>query len=413
MNSRERIIASINHKQVDIVPIDLGSTTSSGISAIAYNNLKQYLGINKGYTRVYDIVQQLAQPEDEILDMFNVDVLDVGRVYNTEEKDWYDITLPSGHIVQFPTWFKPIRDEEGNLNVYSEDGILISRMKKDAFYFHQEYYPYLNGYPENYDNITEAMNKVQWFKIAVSPWDHLNDTNFWEDLREKALNLRENSDRALVISSGCSLLESGNYLRRMDNFLMDIYTCPEEVERLLDVLVEQHLALLEKVCKAVGDVVDIIRFSDDLGMDQGPLMSPEVFRKIFKPRLALLCDYVKKHSNMHTFLHSCGSIYKLLPDLIEAGIEIINPVQTTAKDMEPYRLKKEFGNDITFWGGGCNTRSILNRATPKEVKDYVKRQLEVFAPGGGYIFNQEHNILPDVPPENIIAMFEAVREFSF
>ncbi|OIQ11006.1 uroporphyrinogen decarboxylase family protein [Neomoorella thermoacetica] len=413
MNSRERIIASINHKQADIVPIDLGSTRSSGISAIAYNNLKKYLGINNGYTRVYDIVQQLAQPEDNILDMFNVDVLDVGRAYNTEEKDWYDITLPNGHRVQFPAWFKPIRDEEGNLNVYSEDGTLISRMKKDAFFFNQEYYPYLNGFPENYHSIKEAMDKVQWFKIPASPWDHANDANFWNDLREKALYLRKNSDRALVICSGCSLFESGNYLRRMDNFLMDIYTSPKETERFLDVLVEQYLALLEKVCETVGDVVDIIRFSDDLGMNQAPFMSPEVYRKIFKPRHALLCDYVKKHSKMYIFLHSCGSIYKLLPDLIEAGFDIINPVQTTAKDMEPSKLKKEFGNDITFWGGGCNTRSILNRATPKEVKDYVKRQLEVFAPGGGYVFNQEHNILPDVPPENIIAMFEAVREFSF
>jgi uroporphyrinogen decarboxylase len=172
------------------------------------------------------------------------------------------------------------------------------------------------------------------------------------------------------------------------------------------------LATLEKVCGAVGDVVDIIRFGDDLGTDQGPFMAPETYRTLFKPRHTILCDYVKKHSQMHTFLHSCGSIYKLLPDLIEAGFEIINPVQITSRDMDPARLKQEFGQDITFWGGGCDTRHVLNRATPAEVKEHVKRLLDIFARDGGYVFNTVHNILPDVPPENIVAMYEAVAEFN-
>jgi uroporphyrinogen decarboxylase len=141
-------------------------------------------------------------------------------------------------------------------------------------------------------------------------------------------------------------------------------------------------------------------------------MSPRTYRKLFKPRHTILCDYVKKNSQMHTFLHSCGSIYKLLPDLIEAGYDIINPVQTNSRDMEPERLKQEFGNDITFWGGGCDTREVLNRAQPAEVKEHVKRRLEVFAPGGGFVFNTVHNILPDVPAENIVAMFEAIDEFN-
>jgi uroporphyrinogen decarboxylase len=162
----------------------------------------------------------------------------------------------------------------------------------------------------------------------------------------------------------------------------------------------------------VGDVVDIIRFGDDLGTDQGPFMAPDIYRNLFKPRHTILCNYVKEHSQMHTFLHSCGSIYKLLPDLIEAGFEVINPVQTNTRDMEPERLKQEFGQELAFWGGGVNTRHVLNQGTPAEVKADVKRNLEVFAPGGGYVFNTIHNILPDVPPENVVAMFEAVEEFN-
>ena len=174
---------------------------------------------------------------------------------------------------------------------------------------------------------------------------------------------------------------------------------------------EKHLATLEKVCNAVGDVVDILRFGDDLGMDSGPFMSPEKYRNIFKPRHKMLCDYVHKNSSMKTFLHTCGSIYRLLPDLIDAGYDIVNPVQTTCREMEPEKLKKEFGKDITFWGGGSDTRHVLNRGNIQQVKEDVKRRLEVFAPGGGFVFNPIHNIMPDVPRENIVAMFEAIDEF--
>jgi len=147
-------------------------------------------------------------------------------------------------------------------------------------------------------------------------------------------------------------------------------------------------------------------------MDSGPFMPPELYRKLFKPRHRLLCEYVHSHSSMKTFLHSCGSIYELLPDLIEAGYDVINPVQTNCRDMEPRRLKQEFGADITFWGGGCDTRHVLNRATPAEVKAHVRERLEILSPGGGFVFNTVHNILPEVPPENIVAMFEAVEEFG-
>jgi uroporphyrinogen decarboxylase len=198
----------------------------------------------------------------------------------------------------------------------------------------------------------------------------------------------------------------------MDNFLMDLFIDEANVERLLEVLMESHLATLEKVCAAVGDVCDILRFGDDLGIDSGPFMPPEIYRKLFKPRHTRLCEYVHSHSTMKTFLHSCGSIYKLMPDLIEAGYDVINPVQTNCVDMEPERLKTEFGRDICFWGGGCDTRSVLNRGTPAEVRDHVRERLEILSPGGGFVFNTVHNILPEVPPQNITAMFEAVAEFG-
>ena len=412
MTSRERVLVSVRHEEPDRVPVDLGSTPSSGISAIAYYNLKGYLGITEGHTRVYDVVQQLAQPEEEILDRFGVDVLDIGRMFNPRDEDWYDVTLPQGIPVQFPAWFRPVQQPDGVWDAFDPDGTRIATMPVGATFFDQTYFPYPDGYPENYSDLPNEMPKIHWAGLAHSPWDHAGEPDFWQQLRERAISLRASSDRALVIVAGCNLFEWGTFLRRIDNFLMDLILNPTDVERLLDALMEQHLVTLEKVCQAIGDVADVLRFGDDLGMDTGPFMSPEVYQKLFKPRHTMLCDYVKKHSQMHTFLHCCGSIYKLLPDLIEAGYDIINPVQINTRDMEPERLKKEFGRDITFWGGGCDTRHVLNQKQPSEVKDHVKRLLDIFAPGGGFVFNTVHNILPDVPPENIVAMFEAIDEFN-
>lgn len=411
MTSRERVLASVRHTEPDCVPLDLGSTPSSGISAIAYNRFKKYLHISGGHTRVYDVVQQVAQPEMRVLDHIGADVLDIGRMFNEKDSDWYDVTLSDGSTAQYPVWFHPQKTEDGGWEVYRQNGGQIARMPAGGTFFDQTCFPYLDGYPEDFKNLDADMGKVLWSALPHSPWDHASEDDFYEKLREKAIFLREHTDKALMVVCGCNMFEWGTFLRRIDNFLMDIYTDQENVERLLDALEEKHMQTLEKVCKAVGDVVDILRFGDDLGMDSGMFMSREKYREIFFPHHRRLCEYVHTHSQMKTFLHSCGSIYPIIGDLIEAGYDILNPIQTTARQMDPAVLKREFGKDITFWGGGCNTRTILNHASPKEVYDYTKRMLDIFMPGGGYVFNQEHNILSDVPPENLEAMYRAVRDF--
>jgi uroporphyrinogen decarboxylase len=404
---RERIIAAINHREPDRVPVDLGSTPSSGISGLAYSRLKNHLGEHRGHTRVYDVVQQLAQPEDFILDRFAIDVVDIGRTFNTLDSDWYDVELADGSPAQYPAWFHPEGRSDGSWEALV-DGQVIARMPPGGAFFDQTYFPYLDGYPDSYDDLPEAMSKILWAALVHSPWDHASDPDFWQTLRSRTKELRASTDRALMIVVGCNLFEWGTFLRRLDNFLMDLVLDQSNMERLLDALMEQHLAFLEKVCNAVGDLADIARLGDDLGMDQGAFMPPETYEKLFKPRHSQLCSFIKKNSRMHTFLHSCGSIYELIPHLIEAGFDILNPVQTNCANMEPERLKAEFGNDVTFWGGGADTRHVLNRGTPREVREHVKRRVEIFAPGGGFVFNTVHNILPEVPPENIVAMYEAV-----
>ena len=411
MNSRQRVLSAINHVEPEGLPVDLGATPSSGISAIAYDNLLQYLDLKDKRNWVYDVVQQVAQPSNEVLDYFRSDAIDLGRTFNTQDNDWYDYTLPNGRTAQQPTWFRPQKQPNGSYLAYKGDEA-IAVMPVTAFSYDQTVYPFLDGYPASYGaNLDEAMGKIHWAAFAHSPWDHASEPDFWEQLRSHALKLRNSSDRAIVLSAGCNLFEWGTFVRRLDNFLMDLVSVPAEVERFLDALMERHMSSLEKICRAVGDVVDIIRLGDDLGMNTGPMMSPVTYRKLFKPRHKILCSYIKANSRMHTFLHSCGSIYKLIPDLIDAGFEIINPVQTNARAMQPERLKKEFGSDVTFWGGGADTRSVLNQATPAQVKDHVRANIDILSPGGGYIFNTIHNILPDVPPENIVAMFQTIDEY--
>ncbi len=412
MTSRERILAAIEHRQPDRVPVDLGATPSSGISAIAYGNLKSHLGISNGQTRVYDVVQQLAQPEDFILDRFRVDVLDIGRGFNTKDSAWQPTTLADGQSALYPAWFHPERQPDGSFVARMPDGLDIAHMPAGGTFFDQSYFPYLDGYPADFRDLSTEMGRILWAALVHSPWDHAGDADFWNTLRARALELRGASDRALMIVIGCNLFEWGTFLRRMDNFLMDLAADPARVEALLDALMERHLAALEKVCRAVGDVADVIRFGDDLGTNNGPFMAPKTYRQLFKPRHKILCDYVHQHTRMKTFLHCCGSIRSLLPDLIEAGFDVINPVQTTCKGMEPEGLKADFGRDICFWGGGCDTRSILPRGKPEAVKDHVRRRLEIFMTGGGFVFNTVHNILPEVPPQNIVAMFEAIEEFA-
>lgn len=410
MTSRERVMAAINHKEPDYVPLDLGSTPSSGISAIAYNNLKKELGMTGGQTRIFDVVQQVAQPEMEILDRFGVDVLDIGRTFNEKDEDWHETVLADGSIGHYPNWFHPEKQPNGDYLVHDKEGTLIARMPVGATFFDQTYFPYQEDYPDDFSDLDHQMGKVLWSALVHSPWDHANDPDFYKTLREKTLKLRASTDKALMITCGCNLFEWGTFLRRIDNFLMDTYADEENVEALVEQLMIRHLATLEKVCESVGDIVDILRFGDDLGMDTGMFMSREKYQTLFKPYHTKLNEYVHTHSKMKTFLHSCGSLYPIIPDLIEAGYDVLNPVQTTAYQMDPEVLKREFGKDITFWGGGCNTRTVLNRATPKEVYEYTRRMIDIFNHDGGFVFNQEHNIMPDVPAVNILAMYQAVAD---
>jgi uroporphyrinogen decarboxylase len=407
MNSRERVLASLNHQEPDRVPICFSGHRSSGIAAIAYARLRDYLGLPKRPIRVYDPVQQLAIVDPDVLDLFGVDTIELGRAFALEDKWWAEWVLPDGTPCLMPAWALPER-QPGRWVMRAASGRIIAQMPDGALYFEQTHWPWLNVAP-NFEDFPAAFAESMWTNVASPPGPITAGPDGDRILVEGAKQLRASTDRAIIGLFGGNLLEIGQFLFRNDEFFVLLASQPERAAEFLDKLTEHHLRNLEKFLGLVGPYIDVILFGDDLGMQTGPQVSPRMYRKLFKPRHARMWKRAKELADVKVMLHSCGGLRELLPDLIEAGLDATNPVQITCKGMDAAGLKRDFGHDITFWGGGCDTRAILPHGTPDEIKAHVREQIGILQPGGGFVFQQVHNIMADVPPENVVAMFEAAR----
>ena len=414
MRSRERIRCALNHHQPDRVPIDFGGHRSSGIAAIAYARLKKALGISSGDIYVYDMVQQLAIVEPEVLDAVGSDVVELGRGFMLDDTDWKAWGLPDGTACKIPCFINV--EKRGNDSyLLSEDGVDLAIQKDGCLYFEQIHWPWLERNPEEQDfsDLEDAFKYTMWTGIPT-PGGHIPLTDEGcRQLADGARKLRESTDRAILGIFGGNLFEVPQFLYRIDTYLMHMGLHPEACERLSESLCNFYMPRLEKWLGALGPYIDVMLFGDDLGGQTGPLMSPDMYRRYYKPWHTKLWQRAKElapHLNIH--LHSCGGIEPLLDDLIEAGLESSNPVQITCNGMDPRHLKRTYGERFTFWGGGCDTQHILPFGTPDQVRENVRELVSVWAPGGGFVFQQVHNILADVAPENIIAMFEAARELG-
>lgn len=411
MTSRERVLASLNHIEPDRIPIDLGGHRSSGIAAIAYDRLRKHLGLAEKPIRVYDMVQQLAIVDEDVLDLFGVDVVEMGRGFLLEDKDWKPWTLPDGTPCEIPSYT--------NLERRGEDWFLLDKegrdmgvLKKGSLYFEQLHYPLMERGIENdhFEDLEEMLGRQMWSAIA-HPGAHLDmDAAGLQEMASRARALRESSDRAIVGLFGGNMFELPQMLYRMDHYLLATGLYPDKVAELSEKLATIHLKNLEKWLGAVGPYIDVVLFGDDLGGQQGPLIGPDAYREFYKPYHKILWNRARELADVKVQLHCCGGIYELLEDLIEAGLDAVNPVQISCKGMDPIRLKKEFGGRITFWGGGCDTQQILPLSTPDEVARHVREMNSILSPGGGFIFQQVHNILANVAPENVVAMMEAINK---
>ena len=388
------------------MPIDLSGHRSSGIAAMAYARLREHLGLPKKPIRVYEPVQQLAIVDEDVLQRFQVDAIELGRAFAHEDKYWAEWTLPDGTPCLMPGWALPVRDN-GEWVIRSQvSGRVIARMPESVWYFEQTHWPFLEQ--DDVDHIEAVIPESMWTAIASPPGPIVAGPDGAQLLRAGARQLRQQTDRAIIGLFGGNLLEFGQFLYRNDNFFMVLAGEPERAHRFLDKLMEMHLRNLDGFLSAVGEFIDVIVFGDDLGMQSGPQVSPAMYREYFQPRERAMWQMVKQRApHLKIMLHCCGGVRELLPGLIDAGLDAINPVQITCRGMDAAGLKRDFGSRLTFWGGGCDTRDILIKGTPAQVTEHVRKQVQLWQPGGGFVFQQVHNILADVPPANVVAMYDA------
>jgi len=383
MNSRERIFKALNFQEADKLPYDLAGTTWTGITNGAYQNLLKYKGKTEEQPCWSDVIQQIVVPSEEILSEFEVDVRGV-----------------------FPL-------TSHNWDVYS-------KLKDCGDYF--EYYDewgFTHHFPKNgywFTLVKHPMGMVDFTEEGVVEkgiWPQPGDKRRWAGLREKAIQFR--NDGKIVFTKGlcAGLFEMHQRVRGMENALLDPFMFPENSDKLIGKLADLKIEFWDAALNEVGDVVDIVGEGDDYGTQQSQLIDPEQFRQYYKPHFTRLIQFIKqKRPDIKMLFHSCGNVRPIIPDLIEMGVDILNPVHVTATGMEPVQLKKDFGKDIVFWGGGVDSQKILPMGTPQQVKDDVKRNIEALAPGGGFVFSSVHNIQAEVPAENVVAMVEALREFG-
>jgi uroporphyrinogen decarboxylase len=394
----------------DKIAIDFSGHRSSGIAAIAYAKLRDYLGLTKRPIRMYDVVQQLAIVDEDVLELFGVDTVEMGRGFCTQDKDWKEWVLPDGTPCQIP-FYVDVRKHGNDWAIYAADGQQIGVQRPGCLYFEQTYWPWEDKNPEqdDFEGLEKAIDLTIWAAIP-HPGAHLGlGETALKEMMTATRKLRESTDRAIVGMFGGNLFELPQWLFKMENYLTYMGLYPEAITRLSERLCELHLRNLEKWLGAMGPYLDVIVFGDDLGGQNGPLLSPTMYRQFYKPYHAKLWRRAKELAKAKVMLHCCGGVQEILGDLIEAGLEAINPVQTTCKGMDPAKLKREFGKDIVFWGGGCDTRTVLAGGTPAEVARHVRHQIQILNQDGGFVFQQVHNVLANVPARNIEAMFKAIR----
>ncbi len=375
---------------------------------MAYARLRKHLGLPQKPIRIYDPVQQLAIIDEDVLDLFHVDTIELGRAYALEDRWWTEWELPDGTPCLIPVWAKPERENGGWVMRSKASGRVIARMPSGVIYFEQTYWPFADS--DELEKLPSALDESMWTAIASPPGPIAAGADGTKVLAEGAQRLRGQTERAIIGLFGGNLLEMGQFLYRNDNFFLLLAGQPERAHEFLDKVVEWHLTNLERFLGAVGPYIDVVLFGDDLGMQRGPQISPKMYREFFQRREALMWKRAREIApQIKIMLRCCGGVRELLPGLIEAGLDAINPVQITCAGMDPEGLKRDFGSRLTFWGGGCDTREVLIHGQPAAVREHVRRLMDIWRPGGGYVFQQVHNIMADIPPLNVVAMLDAVN----
>jgi uroporphyrinogen decarboxylase len=383
MNSRERILAAINHREPDRIPFDLAGTTWTGIANLAYQNLLTFIGKESESPNWSDVIQQIVVPADDILTKLQVDT-----------RGLFPLTSSNWDV------YDKLKDAGENWEYLDEWGFTLHFPKQNGHWFSYVRHPMENILPD-----------VQ--QIKACHWPFASDRRRIAGLREKALNYKRQGKIVIIKGLCAGIFEMHQRCRGMENALLDSFLYPEFSDLLIGKIADLKIEFWKMALDELADVVDIVAEGDDYGTQESQLIDPEHFRQYYKPHIARIIKATKQCApNAKVMFHSCGNVRPEIPDFIEMGIDILNPVHVNASGMEPYQLKKDFGRDIVFWGGGVDTQKILPSGTVIEVADDVKKNIDALAPGGGFVFATVHNIQSDVPPQNIMAMRETLNKYG-
>ncbi|HWI54713.1 MAG TPA: uroporphyrinogen decarboxylase family protein [Desulfobacteria bacterium] len=379
MNSRERVLCALNHKEPDQIPLDLGAGCSCKFTKYFYVKLLDYFGIKDEQLEMCHIPYQLVYASDKVMDLLGVDV----RAARLKP-------IKQGVSPYAKKW----EDEQSYF--YTNDWGTTYRMPK----LHSLYYDLVGG--ALYDAEDEEDDK----KFA---WPTPDKFELAE--RKELVDYRE-AGFATTISEqfGNGFLQQGPLIWGFENWLAMLVAEPERCTAFMDKLLEKKMEFYDNIFEVYGGLIDVTSEADDFGTQRGTFVSPKLLRELVLPYHKKLNDYIKSKGDVKITLHSCGSVTAALPDIINAGYDILNPVQIAAADMGPDLLKSRFGKDIVFWGGGINTQSTLPNGTPEQVREETKRNIEAFRKDGGFVFSTVHNVQDDVPIENFIAMWETFKE---
>ncbi|MBI5966438.1 MAG: hypothetical protein HY882_01085 [Deltaproteobacteria bacterium] len=372
LTSRERFTLALNHKEPDRVPIDLGSIASTIRTVAAYDRLRNYMGLALD-KRIRHFADEHIIPDEEILQALHVDTL---YLRMNVPKTWERVRLDRYTVV-----------DEWGVPWYKAPG---------SFY----------TFPISHPMKTASMEEIEKF-----PWPDPNEPSRFEGLREKAKQLFTRTDYALVADgiTGVGVFDMSWHLRGMENIFLDMIINPGFTEALFQRLTDYYVTVYRNYMQAVGEYIHMVIYYEDLSGQDGPLMSPDLYRKFIKPCHRRIFQAIKEYTAAKLCVHTCGSIYAFLDDYVELGVDVLNPVQISARDMDPHRLKQKYGSALTFHGA-IDTQRFLPRATPVQVQEEVRRMIIILGSGGGYLFTSCHSIQPDVPPENIVALFSAAVE---
>jgi uroporphyrinogen decarboxylase len=414
MTSRERVKAAFEFREGDRAPIDFSATHNSGINVQAYNRLKMHLGIGIT-TYMRDPIPMLASPDlEEGLEVFKMmggDLLPLPRykVFGVPATDWSEWTLKDGSTCMVPGGFQPEEKEDGTIDMNLLNGLAVLSMPARGHHFNLVSRPL--GMVENVEQLQDILPLLR-----QSGAFSISDEEL-KVLHSNARNLFEKYDYPLVATGGplfFSLYQIGQELFGYEKSFIFMASEPELMHCWLEFLTSTNIERLGKYLQVLGPYLDVIMMGDDYGLQNSLQMSPKMFRGLFKPYLVRICRAVKEFApSIKILLHSCGSVAPIIPDFIEAGVDALNPVQITAAGMEPAWLKKEFGREIVFWGGGVRTQSTLVKGTEADVVAEVRELIEIFKPGGGYIFCPIHDIQEEVPPDKVLAIYETAKEHLY